>query len=443
YMRIYQFDNIVSHLIGYTNKPNREEVELPFISNMPNLEIGKDGIEKSFNPNLIGKPGQREIEVNSYGRVIREISRQDSQKGNDIQITIDLRIQKYALELLKEHKAGSVVLMDINNGNILCMASTPSYNPNKIIQKPNKEYWDSILENELSPLTYRCIQGLYAPGSTFKMVVAIAGIVHGFIDTNTKHFCSGKIGLGERLYHCWKNNGHGSMNVSDAIKESCDVFFYEISKKIGIDKIAKVAKDFGLGKIYDVPLPNQKKGIIPSRDWKKKKYDESWYPGETLISAIGQGFVLTNPLQLAVMTSIIASNGKNVIPNIIKQNSDIEFEKLEKYQNAIEIIKSSMFKAVNESKGTAYNSRSASAPFAGKTGTSQVRRITVAERESEDFRKKEVEWKKRDHALFVGYMPVEKPRYAVSVVIEHGGSGASTAAPIAKEIFQFTKNLEI
>ena len=170
------------------------------------------------------------------------------------------------------------------------------------------------------------------------MVVAIDGIVHGVIDNNTKHFCSGKIGLGDRLYHCWKNNGHGLMNVSDAIKESCDVFFYEISKKIGIDKIAKVAEDFGLGKIYDVPLPNQKKGIIPSRDWKKKKYDESWYPGETLISAIGQGFVLTNPLQLAVMTSIIASDGKNVKPNIIKQKNDIEFEKLEKYQNAIKII---------------------------------------------------------------------------------------------------------
>ncbi len=442
YMRTYLYNNTVSHLIGYTNKPNREEVELPFIANMPNLEIGKDGIEKSFNPNLIGKSGQREIEVNSYGRVIREISRQDSQKGNDIQITIDLRIQQYALNLLKEHRAGSAVLIDINNGNILCMVSTPSYNPNKIIQKPNKEYWDSILENELSPLTYRCIQGLYAPGSTFKMVVAIAGIIHGIINTNTKHFCNGKIGLGDRLYHCWKNNGHGLMNVSDAIKESCDVFFYEISKKIGIDKIAKVAEDFGLGKIYDMPLPNQKKGIIPSRDWKKKKYDESWYPGETLISAIGQGFVLTNPLQLAVMTSIIASNGKNVKPNIIKQNNDIEFEKLEKYQNAIKIIKSSMFKVVNESKGTAYNSRSETTPFAGKTGTSQVRRITVAERESEDFRKKEVEWKKRDHALFVGYMPVEKPRYAVSVVIEHGGSGASTAAPIAKEIFQFTKKLE-
>jgi len=443
YMRIYNYNNILSHLIGYTNKPNQKEVELPFITNMPDLEIGKDGIEKSFNPNLVGKSGQREIEVNSYGRVIREISRIDSEKGDDIQITIDLRIQQYALTLLNEHKAGSVVLIDINTGNILCMASTPSYNPNKIIQKPNRDYWNSILENDLSPLTYRCIQGLYAPGSTFKMIVAIAGLIHGVIDTNTTHFCEGKIGLGDRLYHCWKNNGHGSMNVKNAIKESCDVFFYEISKKIGIDKIAKVAQDFGLGQIYDLPLSNQKKGIIPSKEWKKQNYDESWYPGETLISAIGQGFVLTNPLQLAIMTSIIASDGNNIKPNIIKENKITQFPKLEKYQDAINIIKNSMFKVVNETKGTAYNSRSDIAPFAGKTGTSQVRRITVAERESEDFRKKEVEWKKRDHALFVGYMPVEKPKYAVSVVIEHGGSGASTAAPIAKEIFQFTKNLEI
>jgi len=443
YMRIYNYNNIFSHLIGYTNKPNQKEVELPFITNMPDLEIGKDGIEKSFNPNLVGKSGQREIEVNSYGRVIREISRIDSKKGDDIQITIDLRIQQYALTLLNEHKAGSVVLIDINTGNILCMASTPSYNPNKIIQKPNRDYWNSILENDLSPLTYRCIQGLYAPGSTFKMIVAIAGLIHGVIDTNTTHICEGKIGLGDRLYHCWKNNGHGSMNVKNAIKESCDVYFYEISKKIGIDKIAKVAEDFGLGQIYDLPLSNQKKGIIPSKEWKKQNYDESWYPGETLISAIGQGFVLTNPLQLAIMTSIIASDGNNIKPNIIKENKITQFPKLEKYQDAINIIKNSMFKVVNETKGTAYNSRSDVAPFAGKTGTSQVRRITVAERESEDFRKKEVEWKKRDHALFVGYMPVEKPKYAVSVVIEHGGSGASTAAPIAKEIFQFTKNLEI
>ena len=297
YMRVYNYGSIFSHLLGYINKPNQKEISLPFISNMPNLDIGKEGLEKSFNPTLVGKSGRREVEVNSSGRIIREISRTNSKKGENLQITFDLRLQEYALNLLNSHRAGSIVVMNIQNGHILCMASTPSYNPNKIIEKPNKEYWDSLLQNNLSPLTFRSIQGLYAPGSTFKMIVAIAGLYHGIINSNTAHFCDGKISLGDRLYHCWKNNGHGSMNVENAIKESCDVFFYEISKSIGIDKIAKVAKDFGLGKEYELPLSNQKKGIIPSKKWKKDNLGESWYPGETLISAIGQGFVLTNPLQ--------------------------------------------------------------------------------------------------------------------------------------------------
>ena len=443
YMRVYKYGNIFSHLLGYINKPNENEISLPFITNMPDLDIGKEGLEKKFNPLLVGKSGQREIEVNSSGRIIREISRVESIKGKDLQITLDLRLQEYALNLLNSYRAGSIVVMNSQNGHILCMASTPSYDPNKIIKKPNKKYWDSILQNNLSPLTFRSVQGLYSPGSTFKMIVAIAGLYHGIIDSNSNHFCNGKIGLGDRLYHCWKNNGHGLMDVESAIKESCDVFFYEISKKIGIDKISKVAKDFGLGKIYDIPLNNQKLGIVPSKNWKKEKLGESWYPGETLISAIGQGFVLTNPLQLANMTAIIASDGNLVEPKIINDNITSKFDNLKKYSAAIKIIKKSMFKVVNENKGTAYKSRSDKIKFSGKTGTSQVRRITVAERESDDFRKKEVEWKKRDHALFVGYMPHDKPKYSISVVIEHGGSGASTAAPIAKQIFQFINNINI
>ncbi len=442
-MRVYNYGNIFSHLLGYVNKPNQNEISLPFITNMPDLDIGKEGLEKSFNPILVGKSGKREIEVNSSGRIIREISRIESEQGNNLKITFDVRLQEYALNLLNSYRAGSIVVMNIHNGHILCMASTPSYNPNKIIKKPNRDYWNSILENSLSPLTFRSIQGLYAPGSTFKMIVAIAGLYHGVINENTSHYCSGKISLGDRLYHCWKTNGHGAMQVESAIKESCDVFFYEISKKIGIDKIAQVAQDFGLGKIYNVPLENQKKGIIPSKKWKKNKLGESWYPGETLISAIGQGFVLTNPLQLANMTSIIASDGKKIEPKIIYDEIKNKFEHLKKYENAIKIIKKSMFKVVNESKGTAFSSRSDEFQFAGKTGTSQVRRITVAERESDDFRKKEVEWKKRDHALFVGYMPHDKPKYSISVVIEHGGSGASTAAPIAKQVFQFINRTKI
>ena len=442
YLRVYPYKDNFSHLLGYISKPNQQELALPFISKMPNLDIGKEGLEKSFNPLLVGKAGQREIEVNSNGRIIREISKVDSIKGEEISLSIDLRIQQYAINLLKSHRAGSINVINIKNGEILCMASTPTYDPNKIIQKPNKEYWESILANTLSPLTNRSIQGLYSPGSTFKMIVAIAALKHGIINTETTHSCTGKIGFGNRLYHCWKTNGHGKMNVTDAIKQSCDVFFYEISKKLGIDKIAEVAKDFGLGQSYDISMPNQKKGIVPNKKWKKEKIGESWYAGETLISAIGQGFVLTNPFQLVVMTSIIASDGKMIEPTIIKGNR-VSFKTNEKYSKEIKIIKKAMFKVVNENKGTAFKSRLEDIKFAGKTGTSQVRRISLSERESDDFREKEQEWKNRDHALFVGYMPYDDPKYSISVIIEHGGSGASTAAPIAKQIFNYINELEV
>ena len=442
YLRVYPYRDQLSHLLGYISKPNQQELTLPFISKMPNLDIGKEGLEKSFNPLLVGKAGQREIEVNSNGRIIREISKVDSIRGEEVSLSIDLRIQQYAINLLKSHRAGSINVINIKNGEILCMASTPTYDPNKIIQKPNKEYWESILANSLSPLTNRSIQGLYSPGSTFKMIVAIAALKHGIINIDTTHSCTGKIGFGNRLYHCWKTNGHGKMNVTDAIKQSCDVFFYEISKKLGIDKIAEVAKDFGLGQSYDISMPNQKTGIVPNKKWKKEKIGESWYAGETLISAIGQGFVLTNPFQLAVMTSIIASNGKIVEPTIIKDNP-VSFKTNEKYSNEIKIIKKAMFQVVNENKGTAFKSRLEDIKFAGKTGTSQVRRISLSERESDDFREKEQEWKNRDHALFVGYMPYDDPKYSISVIIEHGGSGASTAAPIAKQIFNYINELEV
>ena len=442
YLRVYPYKDNFSHLLGYISKPNQKELSLPFISKMPNLDIGKEGLEKSFNPILVGKAGQREIEVNSNGRIIREISKINSIKGEELFLSIDVRIQQYAINLLKSHKAGSINVLDIKNGEILCMASSPTYDPNKIIKKPNKVYWESVLANSLSPLTNRSIQGLYAPGSTFKMIVAIAALKHGIINTESIHSCSGKIEFGNRLYHCWKKNGHGKMNVTDAIKQSCDVFFYEISKKVGIDKIAEVAKDFGLGQTFDISMPNQKAGIVPNKKWKKNTIGESWYAGETLISGIGQGFILTNPFQLAVMTSIIASEGKIIEPTIIRSKGG-SFKTNKKYLKEIKIIKQAMFKAVNENNGTAFKSRLDEIKFAGKTGTSQVRGISLSERESDDFRDKEQEWKNRDHALFVGYMPYDDPKYAISVIIEHGGSGASTAAPIAKQIFNYINELEV
>ena len=442
HLRIYPYKEVFSHLLGYISKPNQQELSLPFISKMPNLDIGKEGLEKSFNPLLVGKAGQREIEVNSTGRVIREISKVDSIQGKELHLSLDSRIQEYAVNLLQSYRAGSINVINIKNGEILCMASTPTYDPNKIIKKPNKEYWDSILSNSLSPLTNRSLQGLYSPGSTFKMIVAIAALKYGVISSKSTHSCSGKIEFGDRLYHCWKTNGHGKMDVTNAITQSCDVFFYEISKKLGIDKIAKVAEDFGLGQIFDISMPNQKKGIIPSKKWKKNTLGESWYAGETLISGIGQGFVLTSPFQLAVMTSIIASDGKIVEPTILK-SKNINFKTNSKYSDEIKIIKKAMFNVVNLNKGTAFKSRLQDVKFSGKTGTSQVRSISLSERESDEFRKKKQEWKNRDHALFVGYIPYDDPQYAISVIIEHGGSGASTAAPIANQVFNYIHKLNL
>ena len=442
HLRIYPYKEVFSHLLGYISKPNQKELSLPFISKMPNLDIGKEGLEKSFNPLLVGKAGQREIEVNSTGRVIREISKVDSIQGKELHLSLDSRIQEYAVNLLQSYRAGSINVINIKNGEILCMASTPTYDPNKIIKKPNKEYWDSILSNSLSPLTNRSLQGLYSPGSTFKMIVAIAALKYGVISSESTHSCSGKIEFGDRLYHCWKTNGHGKMDVTNAITQSCDVFFYEVSKKLGIDKIAKVAEDFGLGQIFDISMPNQKKGIIPSKKWKKTTLGESWYAGETLISGIGQGFVLTSPFQLAVMTSIIASDGKIVEPTILK-SKNINFKTNSKYSDEIKIVKKAMFNVVNVNKGTAFKSRLQDVKFSGKTGTSQVRSISLSERESDEFRKKKQEWKNRDHALFVGYIPYDDPQYAISVIIEHGGSGASTAAPIAKQVFNYIHKLNL
>ena len=444
--RVYPENEFFSHILGYVNKPSKNDLILPYISKMPKLNIGQQGIEKYFNEILVGKPGNKEVEVNALGRIIREISKKTSVKGGNITLSLDIDLQKFLSKQLLKHRAGSIVLIDINNGELLGMSSSPNFDANLIIKKPNQKYWDGLLNNPLSPLTDRSIQGLYSPGSTFKMIVAIAALKHGIINSNTEFYCDGKIEYGDRLFHCWKTNGHGKMNVNSAIQESCDVFFYNLGMKIGINKIAEVANDFGLGQIYSTEIKNQKKGIVPSKKWKKENLNESWFGGETLLTAIGQGYILATPLQLAVMTSRIASGGKEIFPSIIKSSGKKDFKIMNKYKKEIIVIKKAMFNVVNKKKGTANKSSTKNFIFCGKTGTSQVKKITLAERESEDFRNIEIAWKNKDHALFVGYMPSNKPKYAISVVIEHGGSGAATAAPIARNVFQFiteSKNYEI
>ena len=443
FQRVYPENVFFSHLLGYVNKPSQKDLSLPYISKMPLLNIGQQGVEKTFNEKLVGKPGNKEVEVNSSGRILRDISKQSSLKGEDITLSLDIDLQKFSVNRLSKHRAGSIVVMDVLTGEILSMASIPNFDSNLIVQKPNKKYWISLLGNSLSPLTDRSIQGLYSPGSTFKMIVAIAALKNGAINSQSTTNCKGKISFGDRIFHCWKNNGHGNMDILSAIQESCDVFFYNLSIKVGIDKISEVAKDFGLGQTYPFNLINQKKGIIPNKKWKKEHMNTKWYGGETLLAGIGQGYVLSTPLQLAVMTCRIASGGLKIIPSIIKNPIKKNFVLMKKYSNEIKIIQKAMFKVVNEKKGTANRSKSNNFSFSGKTGTSQVKKITLQERESEKFRKSEIEWKNRDHALFVGYMPTEKPKYAISVIVEHGGSGASVAAPIAKDIFEFIYNSKL
>ena len=443
YKRIYTQGDSFSHILGYISQPSQKDLILPYISKMPNLDIGKTGIEKFFNENLIGIAGQREVEVNAKGRLIREISRVSSKKGEDVSISIDMNLQNFTQNELKQFKAGAIVVMDINSGQILSMTSTPNYDPNLILKKPNQKYWNSLIDNSLSPLTNRSIQGLYSPGSTLKMIVAIAALKDNIINNKTTEFCNGKIEFGDRIYHCWKTKGHGKMNVENAIKESCDIFFYETARKLGIDKISKLAKEFGLGEIYNIGIDGEKKGIVPNKKWKKNNLKESWYAGETLIAGIGQGYALSNPLQLAVMTSRIASNGKKIYPTLIKDNKEKKFNTINNIETYLPLIKKAMFNVVNKPGGTAHRSMSVDYLYSGKTGTSQVKKISLSERESEDFRKKEIEWKNKDHAIFVGYMPSDTPKYAISVVIEHGGSGASTAAPIAKRTFDYINSKKI
>jgi len=440
--RDYPYSEYFSHILGYTGQPNQKDLETPYIKPLRTLDIGRTGIEKYFNEKLIGIPGSREVEINAFGREIREIKKTNSIQGTKIHLSLDVNVQKIIYEELKDFISGSVVVSNVNTGEILGMMSIPLYDPNKIISKPNLEYWNEVINNPLSPLNNRVTQGLYAPGSTFKMIVALAGLEKGIIDRNHSIFCEGKIEYGDRVYHCWKTKGHGEVNLTKGIKESCDCYFYDLAKKIGIDDISIMAKKFGLGESTNIQLPSEKKGLIPNKKWKKNNLNESWFAGETLISAIGQGYVLTTPIQLLLMTSIIANNGRKINLTLLKNND--EFLPREDNSNEIlinkknlKIIKDSMFKVVNEIGGTAYSIRSNPDEYllSGKTGTSQVKKITLEERESEDFRKKEKAREDKDHSLFVGFMPSNKPKYAISVVIDHGGSGSSTAAPIAKNIF--------
>ena len=452
--RYYPYSNDLVHIIGYVGDASvkdiesKKEIEKNFV---PGLKVGKSGLESSKEKLLIGNYGIKRYEVNAYGKRISQIDYLKENKGDKVKITIDLEVQKFAQNLLKD-KAGSICAMDIYTGELLAMASSPTYDPNKFTHGIENKDWNEIKNNPLKPLVNKSIAGLYSPGSTIKPIVALSALEHGIINQEKIIQCKGHehpYELYGQKYHCWKKDGHGFMKLRNAIKQSCDIYFYEVARLLGVDRLSVTAKKYGLGtKVLDDLFLEEKKGIVPSTKWKKENLEQSWYLGETIITGIGQGYIQTTPLQLCLMTAQLANGGYKIKPKIIfdentnfeKIITNIQNNKIEKlYQNSnnINFVLDAMFGSTNELYGTSFKSRyeDIKYQFAGKTGTSQVRRITEREREL-DLDQSEIEYKNRDHALYIAFAPYKNPRYSISVLIEHGGSGSKVAAPLARKFIK-------
>ncbi|MDA7755837.1 penicillin-binding protein 2 [Candidatus Pelagibacter sp.] len=471
--RNYPYNENYTHVLGYVSEPSEKDMinnELIKKSHVPGLKIGKTGLEKTFENELIGTNGIQRYEVNAYGKRVKQIDYKEGNQGSLIQLTIDTEIQKFCNELLND-VAGSISVMDIYTGEIIAMQSSPSFNPNLFLFGINQDDWQLIRNNPLKPLVNKTLSGLYSPGSTYKPMVALSALENGIINENFKVNCTGKIEMYGQTYHCWKKKGHGIVNLRNAMKQSCDTYFYEIARKLGVDRLKETSIKFGLGeKVLKEKFDIEKKGLIPDTEWKKNNLGKGWVIGETLITGIGQGYTQTTPLQLCLMTAQLANGGFKIYPKItleedsktfeqikskmrenlneanseLKETSEFleffnqkEHETLFKNPRNIKLVLEAMFASTNEPRGTSYKSRieDPKYQFAGKTGTSQVKRITEKDREL-DLSTSEIPYNERDHALYIAFGPYKNPRYALSIVIEHGGSGSSTAAPIAKKLFK-------
>ena len=452
--RHYPHANDFVHILGYVGDAsvkdieNKTEIKENFV---PGLKVGKSGIESSKEKILIGKYGIKRYEVNASGKRISQIDYLKENQGEEVKITIDLEVQKLAQSLLKG-KAGSICAMDIYTGEVIAMASSPAYDPNKFTHGIKIKDWNEIKNNPLRPLINKSVAGLYSPGSTIKPIVALAALEYGIITPEKVIQCKGHkhpYELYGQKYHCWKKDGHGFMKLRNAIKQSCDTYFYEVARLLGVDKLSVVAKKYGLGsKVLNDLFVEEKEGIVPSTKWKKQNLEQSWYLGETIITGIGQGYIQTTPLQLCLMTAQLANGGYKIKPNMIyDQDNNFEkiilniqnneMEKLYKNSKNIKFVLDAMFSSTNELYGTSFKSRHKDIKyqFAGKTGTSQIRRISKKEREL-DLDQSEIEYKNRDHALFIAFAPYKNPRYSISVLIEHGGSGSKIAAPLANKLIK-------
>ena len=443
--RNYPYKDNYTHVIGYVSQANQndiEENEMIKRNFVPGLKVGKIGLEKSLEKKLLGTNDIERYEVNAYGRRISQLEFQKGEKGKNLRLTVDSEVQQLANDLLKD-KAGSICVMDIYTGSIIAMYSSPSFDPNLFVFGISQDDWELIRNDPLKPLVNKTLQGKYSPGSTIKPIVALSALENGIINTNFTVKCTGKTEMYGQTYHCWKKKGHGFMSLRDAMKQSCDTYFYEIARKLGVDKLSETAKKFGLGyKVFDDLFKIEKKGLIPNTQWKKNALGKGWLLGETMITGIGQGYIQTTPIQLCLMTAQIANGGYKIYPKIIADDESNNFQKdkftpLCKDSKNIKIIQDAMFGSTNEVMGTSYRSRIKDLryQFAGKTGTAQVKKITEKDREL-DLKTFEIPYEERDHALYIAFGPYKNPRYALSVLVEHGGNGSTTAAPMAKRLFK-------
>ena len=459
-------DSSSAHAVGYVSEISKKDLrKKKYLQNL-NIEgvaIGKTGLESSLDEQMLGSPGYLRYEVNAYGKKIQQVATDNGLKGKTFRTTLDQSIQKISTEALK-NVSGAICVMDIYNGDIVSMVSSPNFNPNSFVHGVSNKEWKGLIENRDKPMLNKAVSGLYPPGSTIKTLTALSALENDIVSPNLTVHCKGYIDFHEERYHCWKKKGHGVINMRTAIKKSCDVYFYEIARRLGVDRLSKTAKKFGLGQKVLTHFAEEKSGIVPSTKWKMQNIGKNWYIGETLHTGIGQGYFLSTPIQLCLMTAQLANGGFMIKPRILANNNDktgnlqkyLDYKKtnpndtswqgkfsnfnvkpLFRNQENINFIKDAMFAASNEPGGTSYVSRHLSKKFmfAGKTGSSQVKRFTSAQREAET-KQKDITYLERDHAWFVAFAPVKDPKYAISVLVEHGGSGSSAAAPIAKQVIK-------
>lgn len=444
--RLYPLDQDFANSIGYVGPVSESDLakyEVPDpVLQIPKFQIGKRGIEAQMEEALRGRAGSRRIEVNAAGRVMRELDRREGQEGTDLVLTLDAGLQNYARVRLGEESA-SVVVMDARNGDILAMTSAPSFDPNLFVRGISHTDYNALMENDHRPMFPKAIQGSYPPGSTFKMITALAALEAGMITPDTVVRCPGHYDASGNRFHCWKRGGHGAVNLDKSLAESCDVYYYDIAQRVGIDAISAMAQKLGVGVRHDLPITGISEGLAPNRQWKRERRGQEWRIGDTINASIGQGYVLATPLQLAVMTARLAA-GRAVEPRLVRAIDGVEQPVAEAPSlglgaENLRMIQRGMSSVMNIRTGTGFSSRSVDRTtlMAGKSGTSQVRRITEDERRRGVIRNDQLPWNRRDHALFVAYAPFDAPRYAVSVIVEHGGGGSGVAGPVARDVLLY------